>query len=185
MAEKAALQRRAAMAPATGSGHSSVIAGISSTGSNSAPTTMGVNVSVAPIKTGTITVGAANGRCQRCGDPLTAKRSTRFFCSDRCRKSAKRAEGYEPERRIIDLLRQRGLIGRVWPVYRSDRSPRVFALMSLRPVALAELNSVDPDITEDDLAGALCRLRIADWKQAVEADLIRRQAPRRQTEEVG
>jgi hypothetical protein len=166
------------------------MAGLPSTGSITAPTMMGVNVCVAPIKTGIITVanatgivGAATGRCQRCGDPLTAKRSTRSFCSDRCRKAAKRAEGYVPERRIIDLLRRRGLIGQVWPVYRWDKSPRVIALMVPRAVALAELNSVDPDITEDDLARALHRIHIADWKQPVQADLIRRQAPRRQTEE--
>jgi hypothetical protein len=154
------------------------MAGIPSTGSISAPTTMGVNVSV-----GTITVGAANGRCQRCGDPLTAKRSTRSFCSSRCPKAAKRAEGYEPERRTIDLLRQRGLIGQVWPVYRWDRSPRMFGLVAPRAVALAELNMVDPDITEADLARALHRIHIADWKEPIEADLTARHARSRKTEE--
>src|SRR6202011_1351925 len=46
-----------------------------------------------------------------CDAPLHAKRITRSYCSDRCRKAAKRAEGYLPERRVLSLLAQRGLIG--------------------------------------------------------------------------
>jgi hypothetical protein len=178
------------MAPSTGSGHPSVIAGISSTGSINAPTTVGANVPVITVKTGTITVananganGAANRRCLRCGDPLTAKRSTRSFCSPRCQKAAKRREGYEPQCRIIDLLRQRGPIGQVWPVYRSDLSPRVFALMVPRAVALAELIIANPSVADDDLIRTLRRLHVGVGP--VEADLIERHARRRKTEEAG
>ena len=116
------------------------------------------------------------GSCANCGSPMPQERITRTYCSDRCRKAAKRAEGYEPERRIAGLLRQRGLIAQVWPVFRSDRSPRVLALMVPRAVAVAVLNMVDPEIAEDDLVRALRRLHIVDWKQPVEDDLIERRA---------
>jgi hypothetical protein len=170
----------------------STITGLPGAGSMAA-TTIGANSSVVAVKPSTITAASAAGnfsssadhRCLHCGAPLAQRRKTKSFCRDACRKAAKRAVGYEQERRLVDLLRQRGLIGQVWPVYRWDSSPRVLALMVSRAVAVAELIMVDPNMTEDDLARALRRLHIADWKQPFEADLIEGRARRRRIEEAG
>ncbi len=50
---------------------------------------------------------------------------------------------------IYWLLRQKGLIGKVWPVYTWDQSPPIYALVGGREVVLPMLNSIsDTPITE-------------------------------------
>jgi hypothetical protein len=85
------------------------------------------------------------------------------------------------ERRIFELLRQRGLIGQVWPVYRGDSSPRVLGILVPRAMALAEMNLVAPDLTDADLVRSLRCFHVAEGN--VEAELISRNLRRRKCEE--
>ena len=68
-----------------------------------------------------------------------------------------------------------GLIGQVWPVYRSDASPPVLGLMVSRAMALAEIIFTAPEITDADLVRSLRCFHVMEGN--VEADLIRRPAP--------
>jgi hypothetical protein len=101
--------------------------------------------------------------------PFRPKRSTKIYCSDRCRKKVERATSWTEEAadlEVRDQLRWRQLIGQVWPVYTSDKSPPVIGLLVPRAIAAAELG-----IPDEKLANVLRRLKIAE--SDVEVRLIK------------
>lgn len=111
--------------------------------------------------------------CERCGEQFRAERLTARYCGPTCRKVASRADdpATTGDREVCALLKRLGLAAKVWPVYRWDSSPPVFALMVPRAVALAELNARLPaPITDAALARALKDGRIAEGP--VERQLI-------------
>ena len=107
-------------------------------------------------------------------------RRTKAYCTDACRKAAGReaVSGRRGEdSRLIETLLSIGLIGIVWPVYAWDQSPRVYALLVPRHLALAEVNlkltELDADpVSEADLLRALRRKKVADYGDRIEAELI-------------
>ena len=109
--------------------------------------------------------------CACCGKELVSVRSTKAYCDDACRKRAARGstEQQVESRWIVECLRRMGLVGKIWPVYRWDDSPPIWALLgpidNLLGIALDELNlgSV-PLVTEADLKRALrdCDVAIGD-----------------------
>ena len=97
--------------------------------------------------------------CISCGAEFIPKRSTRLYCTDRCRKARDRAAANPPDAtdyEIRDQLVARRLVGQVWPVYRWDNSPSVQALLVPLTIAASELG-----ISEDRLSSLLRRFGIA------------------------
>lgn len=96
--------------------------------------------------------------CASCGKALASVRSTKTYCSDACRKKAARGIDSEQQlesRWIIECLRRMHLAGKIWPVYRWDDSPPIFALLVPLEDALDELNAYGPLVTEGELKRAL------------------------------
>lgn len=103
--------------------------------------------------------------CKQCGKQFPAKRETALYCSPSCRKAASRTDGLEKatDGAIYDLLRRKGLVAKVWPVFRWDVSPSVYALMVPRAAAVVELNAhLAVPITEGDLARVLRANSVAE-----------------------
>lgn len=96
--------------------------------------------------------------CKQCGKQFPAKRETALYCSPSCRKAASRTDGSEKatDCTIYDMLKRKGLVAKVWPVFRWDSTPSVYALMVPRSATLVELNAhLAVPITEGDLARVL------------------------------
>ena len=96
--------------------------------------------------------------CAHCGAEMESVRSTKAYCSDACRKKAARGVDSEQQvesRWIVECLRRMRLVGKIWPVYRWDDSPPIFALLVPFDTALDELNAYGPVVTEADLKRAL------------------------------
>ena len=94
--------------------------------------------------------------CAHCGAEMESVRSTKAYCSDACRKKAARGVDSEQQvesRWIVECLRRMRLVGKIWPVYRWDDSPPIFALLVPFDTALDELNATV--VTEADLKRAL------------------------------
>jgi hypothetical protein len=73
-------------------------------------------------------------------------------------------------REIVARLRRLRLVGPISPTYRTDDSPRVFALLVPRGIALDELNlDRDPPLTDADLARVLTEMRVDDYPQRARA----------------
>lgn len=108
--------------------------------------------------------------CESCGEPITARRATKRFCSDRCRKAALRADasnGAKDSAAIRDELRRRGLVGRVWPIYAWDDAPTAYALLVPASHAAVELG-----IAVADLRAALREHDVYGYEARVEERLI-------------
>lgn len=98
-------------------------------------------------------------KCPVCRTLFQGQRSTKVYCSDACRKAAKRATDQNHSAReleIRDHLMSIGFIGPLWPVYPSE-SRRVIALLVPRATAAAELA-----ISDDNLARVLRNLGIIE-----------------------
>jgi hypothetical protein len=119
-------------------------------------------------------------RCEYCGVEMPITRRTRRYCKDAHRKAASREanSGRRAEDgRLIETLWFMGYVGRIWPIYAWDESPRVYALLVPRHLAVAEVNlalrELDRDpISEADLVRAMRLKKIADYGNRVEAELI-------------
>ena len=114
--------------------------------------------------------------CEHCGAEMESVRSTKMFCSDACRKRA--ARGIDVERQaesrwIVECLRRLGLISRIWPIYRWDNSPPIFALMVPTQAALEELNLYGSITTEAELERTLrnCDIETSGAGERVKAEI--------------
>ena len=105
--------------------------------------------------------------CSACGNRFRAKRATAKFCSTKCRMRASR--NTDTRQGIITALAQRGLIGKVWPTMKSDKSPPIYALMVPRSTAVTELNfaATGTPITDAELVAAMRFKGILDHTQPV------------------
>jgi hypothetical protein len=111
---------------------------------------------------------------------MAVVRRTKAFCTDSCRKAFHREadSGRQAEAvRLIGILARLGLMGAIWPIYRWDKSRRVYALLLPRHLALAEINLElrvlgFEAITDAGLLRAMRLKGIADYGHRVEADLI-------------
>ena len=93
--------------------------------------------------------------CAHCGAEMQSVRSTKAYCSDACRKKAARGVDSEQQaesRWIVEYLRRMRFIGKIWPVYRWNDSPPIWALLVSFETALDELNLCGslPLVTEAD-----------------------------------
>jgi hypothetical protein len=106
-------------------------------------------------------------RCACCGTEITSLRSTKSYCSDACRKKASRGgNDFDSVREswwLFENLRRNGLIGQIWPGYKWDDSPRIFALLDESGLghAVEEMNE------------ALRRVGVAEMELPTEADYRR------------
>jgi hypothetical protein len=111
---------------------------------------------------------------------MPINRRTKRYHNDACRKAASReaTSGRRAEdSRVIELAVCMGLVRQVWPVFSWDDSPRIYALLVPRQLALAELNlalqNLDRDpISEADLLRAMRVRKVSDYANRVEAELI-------------
>lgn len=75
---------------------------------------------------------------------------------------------------LIDEIRNRGLVGKVWPVFHWDNSPSVFGLIFPRRFVVDEINADrDEPITDRELVAALRVHGFVDYSDHCEARLIR------------
>jgi hypothetical protein len=96
--------------------------------------------------------------CIYCGGEMQSIRRSKSYCSDACRKRAARGTRIEQQaesRWIVECLRRLGLAAKIWPVYRWDQSPPVFALLVTAQAALDEMNFNGIPVTERELDRAL------------------------------
>ena len=106
--------------------------------------------------------------CEHCSMPLPDRKRGRpqRFCSDACRKAASRNQGDDDERIILAEMKQRGIVAKIWPVYRWDNYPATYGLMLPRSLALEELNDGrDIPVSECDLLRVLRLFDVADWAE--------------------
>ena len=90
-----------------------------------------------------------DNRCAHCGESFDFERSTKEFCSDGCQKAAKRAAEIPLDSEDLVIhprLEEREFIGQIWPVYRSDNSPKIFGLLVPEDFAAAELRISEPEL---------------------------------------
>lgn len=112
-------------------------------------------------------------RCEHCGTFLSRQRSTKRYCNDACRKAASRRGNAPDASAIIDSLRRRGLIGKIWPVYTWDDSPARFGLLVPAQFAISEIaGDFEQPPTIADLTTALKEREIAGYSDKLEPKLI-------------
>lgn len=70
--------------------------------------------------------------------------------------------------KIIAKLKRMGLVGKIWPVFRSDPSPPVFALIVPRRLAADEIGMADAELKR-----LLKANDIADYGDPQEAALLK------------
>jgi len=132
---------------------------------------MSMSLSDAPLRLG---VGASSV-CEVCGGVLVVRRKrSKRFCSNKCRMAAARARAAEPDTLLAEL-RGLGVVGKVWPVYRWDKVPAVYALLVPRHHALEMFNEVrvgDEPVAAAEFASRLRRLEMHDYGDPIEARLI-------------
>lgn len=118
-------------------------------------------------------------RCQCCGQTFLAARTSALFCSPACRVRAHRGQG-DRAKVIVSGLAVLGMIGKLWPVYRTDKSPPVFGSMVPRSATVAEYNLAHPDepISNAELAAALRDRRVLDWGAPIPALALQKAHPR-------
>jgi len=114
--------------------------------------------------------------CDHCGATFRPKRRSGKYCSGKCRRAAM---AVRQDRKLpsAHLLRKRlfakGMVGKVWPVYSWDTSPRIVQLLVPRNTAAAELG-IPPDylakvLEENNIVddnGRTLRKAVADFYQA-------------------
>ena len=76
------------------------------------------------------------------------------------------ASNKSKSRWIVECLRRMRLVGKIWPVYRWDDSPPIFALLVPFDTALDEFNAYSPVVTEADLKRALRDRNVASGDAA-------------------
>ena len=113
--------------------------------------------------------------CAYCGTEMTSVRSTKAYCSDACRKKAARGstEQQTESRWIVECLRRLRLAAKIWPVFSSDDSPPIFALMVDRQLALDELIATGIPVTEGELGRALrdCDIVTSDASERLKTEI--------------
>lgn len=111
--------------------------------------------------------------CTICSARFEARRASARFCSERCKKQSQRSGGgdLDRERQVVGWLIARRYAGRVWPVFKNDRSPTTLGLLVPRPTALAELCAARPDLalTDSELRQALRARGVLDWNEPIPA----------------
>lgn len=111
--------------------------------------------------------------CEVCSARFEARRASARFCSERCKKQSQRSGGgdLDRERLVVGWLIGAGYVGQVWPIFKNDRSPAIFALMVPQPTALTELCAarLDLAITVNELRQALRARGVLDWNEPIPA----------------
>jgi hypothetical protein len=113
--------------------------------------------------------------CEHCGISFARLRSSRRFCSERCKKAASRAacKAASGDEELFAKLKNRGMIGQIWLVYTWDDTPPVYGLMFPRQFVLNELNAnSEAPHAESEVVRVLKAHDVADWGEPVEARLI-------------
>jgi hypothetical protein len=109
---------------------------------------------------------------------MQSVRSTRVYCKDACRKRAARGIDIEQQaesRWLVECLRRMRFLGKIWPVYRWNDSPPIWALLVSFETALDELNLCGsiPLVTEAELKRALrdCEIATSDAGERLKTEI--------------
>jgi hypothetical protein len=105
--------------------------------------------------------------CACCGTEITSLHCTKSYCSDACRKKASRGgndfDGVKESWWLFKNLKRNGVIGQIWPVYKWDDSPQIFALLDESGLGHAA----------EEMNEALRRVGVAEMELPTEADYRR------------